>query len=358
MRFPYHTRHAEARRLLPYPEGRIAYAILIAALLVVPFVLPRFWIGEISYVFILAIAALGLMVLKGFTGQVSLGPAAFVAIGAYAHALMLDAGAPLLVSLALSMALCGVAGLLVGLPAIRVSGLSLAMITLAFAVIVEHVIGRWKALTGGFSGLPVEAPVLFGWRLSGPMPFYFLCLAILAVVLIALVNLTRGPKGRAFVAVRDSESAAWGLGIDVDRVKVEAFVLSSAILGLAGALMAHHVQHLTPEGFGLLLSLELVLMVVIGGLGSLRGAILGAILIGFLPRAISMAKPLLPGQVSGQFGLEIFVYGLVLALFVLFEPGGLEARWRKTKAFLTSFPVYRRDTFRRQKSYMRSERLK
>ncbi len=358
MRFPYHTSYADQRRLLPWPEGRIAYAVLIAALIALPFVLPRFWVGEFAYIFILCVASLGLMVLKGFTGQVSLGPAAFVAIGAYAHALLLDQGVPFAASIVLAASIAGFAGLLVGLPAIRVSGLSLAMITLAFAVIVEHVLGRWKDLTGGFSGLPVDIPVLFGFRVVTPTAFYFLCLAVLAIVLLLLIAMTRGPIGRAFVAVRDSESAAWALGIDVRAVKVQAFVISSAILGLSGALMAHHVQHLTPEGFSLLLSLELVLMVVIGGLGSLRGAILGAIMIGLLPRAISLAKPLLPAQVSAQFGLEIFAYGLVLALFVLFEPRGLEGRWQKTKAFLTSFPVYRRDTFRRTKTYMRSERLK
>jgi branched-chain amino acid transport system permease protein len=358
MRFRYHTRYSDARKLLPWTEGRVAYLLLVLALMAAPFVLQRFWVGELSYIFILAIASLGLMVLKGYTGQVSLGPAAFVAIGAYAHALMLDAGVPFAVSLCLTLLISGAAGLMIGLPAIRVSGLSLAMMTLAFAVIVEHVLGRWKTLTGGFSGLPVETPVLFGFRLGTPTAFYFLCLAILIITLLGLINLMRGPKGRAFVAVRDSEAAAWGLGIDVARTRVEAFVLSSAILGLSGALMAHHVQHLTPEGFGLLLSLELVLMVVIGGLGSLRGALLGAVLIGFLPRLISMAKPLLPAQVSAQFGLEIFAYGLVLAVFVLFEPRGLEGRWQKAKAFLSSFPVYRRDTFRRQKTYMRSERLK
>ena len=128
--------------------------------------------------------------------------------------------------------------------------------------------------------------------------------------------------------------------------------------GIAGALIAHHLQYLTPDGFTLLLSLELVLMVVIGGVGSLRGAILGAVLISMLPTAISRLKPLLPERMATQFGLEIFVFGLILALFVLFEPTGLNGRWLKLRALLQSFPLYRRDTFKRQKRYMKSERYR
>ncbi len=161
-----------------------------------------------------------------------------------------------------------------------------------------------------------------------------------------------------FVAVRDSEVAALGLGIPVSAVKAGAFALSAAVTGLAGALMAHKLGYLTPDGFTLLLSLELVLMVVIGGLGSLRGAILGGVLIAMLPVLISRIKAILPEALSRQFGLDLFVFGLLLALFVLFEPRGLEGRWQKLKALFETFPLYRRATFRRQKAYMRSERLR
>ncbi|MFM8547469.1 MAG: branched-chain amino acid ABC transporter permease, partial [Betaproteobacteria bacterium] len=148
------------------------------------------------------------------------------------------------------------------------------------------------------------------------------------------------------------------LGIHVAATKVLAFVVSAAISGLAGALMAHHVQFLSPEAFSMLLSLELVLMVVIGGLGSLRGAILGAVLIGMLPTFISRLKPLLPDHIAKQMGLEVFMFGFVLAVFVLFEPRGLNGRWLKLRAFFETFPLYRRDTFRRGKTYMKSERYR
>lgn len=358
MRFNYDTTYADSQRLLRYGTDWLAWTALLLALVAAPSLVPRFMIGELSYIFILCVASLGLMVLMGYTGQVSLGPAAFIAIGAYTHAIGLDAGLPLPLSMLLGALAAACAGLVVGVPAIRVSGLYLAMVTMAFAIIVEHVLGRWKSVTGGHTGLPVSDPVLLGYSLAGPKGFYYLCLATLGLTFLALVNVLRSSIGRAFAGVRDSEAAAYSLGISVPAYKIGAFVLSSGVLGLAGTLMAHHVQHLTPEGFGLILSLELVLMVVIGGLGSLRGAILGAILIGFLPRAISMIKPLLPGASGKQFGLEIFIYGLILAVFVLFEPLGLNGRWLKLKALFTHFPLYRRDTFKRTKTYMKSERYR
>jgi branched-chain amino acid transport system permease protein len=358
VRFDYHTEYGADRALLRYWGERWAYGVLLAALLAAPFVLSKFYVGELTYLFIVCIASLGLMVVTGYTGQISLGHAAFLAIGGYAHALLLAAGVPFLVSLVLAGLIAGAAGAVVGLPAIRTSGLYLAMVTLAFAVIVEHVIGRWKSLTGGFSGVAVAEPSLFVVDLGGLRGFYYFVLVTLILVLLGLVNLMRSRTGRAFVAVRDSEAAAYGLGVNVAGYKLLGFVISAAVCGLAGALLAHHLKFLTPEAFNLMLSLELVLMVVIGGLGSLRGAILGAILIGLVPPAISALKPLLPTSLATQSGVEIFIFGLVLVCFVLFEPAGLYGRWLKIKRYFEYFPLYRRNTFRRVKSYMRSERYR
>lgn len=358
MRFDYDTSYAEPLRLLRYPSQRIAYGVLLAALVIVPWLVPRFYVGELTYVFILCIAGVGLMVLTGFTGQVSLGHAAFVGVGAYAHALLLALGLPLPLSLACASLAAGAAGLLIGLPAIRVSGLYLAMVTLAFSFVVEHVFGNWKSLTGGYNGMAVADPKLLGIDFGQLRPLYYLSLAVLVLVIAGLANLMRTRTGRAFVGVRDSEAAAHGLGIYVAGYKVLAFVLSAAICGLAGGLMAHHLKFVTPEAFGLLLSMELVLMVVIGGLGSLHGAVFGAVLIGALPAFISHLKPLLGQRIASQSGLEIFVFGAVLVLFVLFEPRGLHGRWLKLEGLFQYFPLYRRDTFRRVKSYMRSERYR
>jgi len=352
----YDTDYREARRLLRGPAERAAYAALAAILLLLPFVLPTFYVGELSFIFIMCIASLGLMTLTGFTGQVSLGQAAFVGIGAYVHTQLLTLGLPLPAAMASAAACAALAGLAIGIPAIRVSGLHLAMVTLAFSVVTEHVLGRWKSVTGGHQGLAVPDPLLFGWSLAGPLPFYFLCLAVVAMVLLVLLNVMRSATGRAFIGIRDSEAAAQGLGIRVARTKVLAFGLSAGICGLAGALLAHHTQYITPESFGLALSLQLVLMVFIGGMGSLRGAILGAILIGLLPSIISSLKPLLPARLAAQSGVELFVYGGVLTFFVLLEPAGLNGRWLRLRAWLARFPLVRSTSQRRSKVYMRSER--
>ena len=358
MKFAYDVTYGDSRRLLRWRSERLAYGTLAVLLLAAPFVLPVFYVGELTFMCIFALASLGLMVLTGYTGQVSLGHAAFVAIGAYAEGALLARGLPFPLALAAAALLAGAAGVVIGMPAIRVSGLYLAMVTLAFSVLVEHAAGHWTSVTGGFTGLAVNDPKLFGLNFATPTAFYFLCLALTAATLLGLIHLMRAQAGRAFVGVRDSEAAAHGLGIHVARTKVFAFALSAAITGLAGALLAHQTKYLTPEGFGLILSMQLVLAVVIGGLGSLRGAILGAILVALLPSFISHLKPFLPDRIAKQFGLETFMFGAVLVGFVLFEPLGLNGRWLKLRAFFETFPLYRRDTFRRTKSYLRSERYR
>jgi branched-chain amino acid transport system permease protein len=358
MKFNYNTRHRESFALLRHADEKLAYGLLMLGLLVLPFFASKFLLSELSYVFILCIASLGLMVLTGYTGQVSLGHAAFLAVGAYAHAWMLSKGVPLLVSLPVSGLLCASLGFILGIPAIRVSGLYLAMVTLAFSVIATHVIGHWTSVTGGFTGLAVNNPTIAGWSLAGSKAFYFLCLVLLILVLLGLLNLLRSSTGRAFLGVRDSEAASYSLGIPVSKVKVSAFALSAGVTGIAGTLLAHHTKYLTPDAFTLILSMELVLMVVIGGLGSLRGAIFGAVLISLLPTLISRVKPMMPDRLANQFGLETFIFGLILAIFVLFEPAGINGRWLKLRAFVESFPLYRKDTFKRTKRYMKSERYK
>ncbi|MBI5278343.1 MAG: branched-chain amino acid ABC transporter permease [Burkholderiales bacterium] len=352
----YHTTYAQARALLPTQSSRAGAAATLAALAIAPFLLPAFYTGEVTFIFILCIASLGLMVLTGYTGLVSLGQGAFLAIGAYVHTVVLTAGWPLAAGLLAAAAAAGAGGLVIGLPAIRVSRLHLAIVTLAFSIVAEHVLGRWKSVTGGHSGLAVPEPTLFGFSLAAPVPFYFLCLTVLVGVLALLANLLRSGTGRAFVGVRDSEAAAQALGIHVARTKVLAFVVSAATCGAAGALLAHQTQFITPESFGLALSLQLVLMVFIGGLGSLRGALLGAVLIGLLPTAISILKGWLPARMGNQFGLELMVYGGVLVLFVLQEPAGIDGRWRRLKRAALEFPLLARQGFTRQKAYMRSER--
>lgn len=354
----YITSYDEGRRLFIGLHSYLLYSALLLVAIGLPFLASKYVVGEATYVFILSIASLGLMVLNGYTGQISLGHAAFLGIGAYTEAWCYSRGIPLLPAMALSASLAGLAGLILGSSSIRVSGLYLAMVTLAFSTLVVRIAGAWTPVTGGYAGTQVADPVFAGVNVGGTVEFYFFCLIMLVLVLIGLVNLTRAHLGRAFIAVRESEAGAYSLGINVPATKIIAFVLSAALTGFAGALLAHQTKYLTPEMFDLMASLQLVLMVVIGGLGSLRGALLGAVLIGLLPTAISAMKTQLPTKIAAQFGLDIFIYGLVLVVFVLFEPKGLSGRWDNLMIFFKTFPYCRKNVFRRGKSYMRSERNK
>jgi len=358
MSLSYFTSYQDSRRLLGRGADRAGYVLLLAFLLLLPFGASEFVIGETTYVLIMCIASLGLMILNGYTGQISLGHAAFLGIGAYAHTWLIGHGVPLILSMAGATLLAGAVGLMLGFSAIRVSGLYLAMVTLAFSSLLMRIAGAWTLVTGGHTGTTVPEPQIAGQAIGGLLPFYFFCLVVLLAVLLATVNLLRGQQGRSFIAVRESEAGAFSLGINVTATKILAFALSAAVTGLAGTLLAHQTKYLTPEMFDMMVSFQLVLMVVIGGLGSIRGAILGAVLIGMLPSAISAMKSFLPDRLARQSGLDILVFGLVLAIFVLFEPKGLAGRWDNLRSAIESFPYTRKSAFKRAKTYMQSERYR
>jgi branched-chain amino acid transport system permease protein len=265
---------------------------------------------------------------------------------------------PFLISLPAAGLVALGAGVLVAIPANRMTGIYLAIATLAFAQIVEQVVVRWESVTHGFQGLPVPAPDLLGYPLTRVWEFYYLCLGILALIALAAINLTRSPTGRAMVAIRDSEISAQSLGVNLVLYKTIAFALSAAITGLAGALLAHKFKFISPDAFNIILSIQLLLMVVVGGLGSIHGAICGAVFVGGLPQAIALMRDYLPGAIAKTPGLEPGLFGLVMVLFVLFEPLGLYGRWLKVKAYFDHFPLYRRATFKRQRAYLKTERVR
>jgi len=321
------------------------------------------------------------MVLAGYTGLVSLGHAAFLGIGAYAHVYFAqNLGLPWVVAVALAAVLTAAAGVLVGLPALRMTGVYLTIATLAFALIIQEVFVQWEPVTGGLRGKPVDKPVIFGLPFSSDVTFYFLCVVVLMGGLWLTGNVLRSPTGRAWVAIRDSEIAAQSMGVNLAVYKTMAFAYSAGLMGIAGALFAHKVGFLAPDIFSVLLSIQLLLMVVVGGLGSLHGALFGAVFVALLPVAISQARDSLPawvGSATGIFGksastaaylgvdrfvkqpgLEPGIFGLILVLFILFEPLGIYGRWLKLRIFFSTFPLYKRATFKRQKTYMRSERLR
>ena len=354
----FKTRYEQDLGLFRRPGSLAWYGVLMAVLLVLPLVADEFYVGELGGLFIFAVAGVGLMLLTGYTGLVSLGHAAFLGIGGYTEALLLGQGLPFWLSLPAAALLTGAAGVAVGVPTLRMSGLYLAIATLAFGSIVGNVLQKWDSLTGGFDGLAVPTPTLFGVALDEPSGLYYLSLAVLVFVLWLALNVLRSPLGRAFVAIRDSEVSAQSMGINLALYKTIAFGLSAAVTGLAGGLFAHYVRHLAPDSFDIVLSIQLVTIVFTGGLGSLHGAIFGAMFMRLLPQAIAIMRDDLPGSIGHMPGLEPSVFGLILVLSIMFEPHGINGRWQKAKAWFAGFPLHKSSGFRRQKSYARSERLR
>jgi len=380
MRFPFKTAYEQDIRLFSDGTTAVWYALLAVIVLALPSLLSRYYIGEITWVFIYGICGVSLMVLVGYTGLISLGHAAFLGIGAYAHAYLLQQGLPWVASVAIAVLITTACGVIVGLPALRMTGIYLAIATLAFAVIIQEVFTRWESVTGGFAGLAVDKPIIFGVRINDDASFYYLCAALLALTILFTRNLLRSPTGRAWVAIRDSEIAAQSMGVHLPLYKSVAFAYSAALMGLAGALFAHKIAYLAPDIFSILFSIQMLLLVIVGGLGSLQGAVFGAIFVALLPPIIAILRDSIPaymvsiagatgigligtmGRGVGEFlkkpGVEAGIFGLILVLVLLVEPSGMYGRWTKIKHFFSSFPMYKRDSFRRQKTYMRSERLR
>ena len=358
MRYIFKTDYDQDIRLAKHGGHSFWYGALLLALLAAPWVLAEYWVAQLTFVLIYAVVGLGLMLLAGYTGLFSLGHAAFLGVGAYTEAVLANAGWPFPITLACATGLSAAAGVVVGLPALRVKGIYLGMATLAFGFIVEEALARWEHVTGGNAGLSVKPASLAGWKLDTATEFYFLCLVVVVLATLAVANLLRSSTGRAFVAIRDSEISAQSMGIHLARYKTLSFALSAGLAGLGGALYAHKIQFMSPDQFGIVQSIDLLLMVVIGGLGSMHGAFLGAIFLIVMPQLIALAKDVLPAAIGQATGLQGTVYGLVLIAFVLFEPMGLYGRWLKVRAWFQLFPFYRKGLFKRQKSFQKSDRLK
>jgi branched-chain amino acid transport system permease protein len=377
----FQTDYGQDIRLFRHSGYWWSYGVLLLLVLAAPFVLGSYLQSQIVFVFIYAIVGVGLLILAGFAGQVSLGHAAFLAIGAYTAGYMQRHGVPFLVYLPLSVVLTGAVGALVGFPALRLSGIYLVIATIAFGFIIEEVAARWESVTNGNDGMRVKQIELFGLTLSRDgYSFYYLCLGFLILVLVLALNLLRSPTGRAFIAIRDSETAAQSIGVNLSVYKVMAFSISAAMTGLAGCLYAHKMSFISPEMFTLLLSLEFVIVILIGGVGSLHGAVLGSIFVVMVDPFLSYLKDDLPraigelahsfgvanpgalqdtlSAIGGAAGLKGAIYGLIIIVFIIFEPYGLYGRWLKIRLYFELFPLYKKATFRRQKTYVKSERYR
>jgi branched-chain amino acid transport system permease protein len=358
MRYIFKTAYVQDVRLFQHQGQVVCYGVLGAALLAAPWWLPEYFVSQFSFIFIYSIVGLGLMLLSGYTGQLSIGHAAFLGIGAYAEAILQARGWPFLVSVMAAMLLSAIAGVAVGLPALRVKGIYLAIATLAFGFIVEEIITRWESVTAGNSGKLVAVIAFGGFKIDSEIKFYYVALAIAALLTLGMLNLLRSPTGRAFVAIRDSEISAQSMGISLAYYKTLSFALSAACAGIAGALYAHRLRFITPDQFTFLQSIELLMMIVIGGAGSMHGAFFGAAFFIALPQLIVVLKDLLPTSIGQASGLQPTLFGLIMIGFVLFEPHGIYGRWLKIRTYFQLFPFYRRAMFKRQKMYLKSERMR
>ncbi|MEX3008898.1 branched-chain amino acid ABC transporter permease [Hoeflea sp. TYP-13] len=364
MRIVFKTSYDADIRLFKHNAQAFWYMLLFTVAILLPFLVSEFLVGEATLVLIWAICGMGLMVLVGQTGQASLGHAAFMAVGAYSNVLYQEHfSMPFLLSFPLSGLTAGVAGALIALPTTRLHGIYLAIATLAISVLTEDLIVILEPITGGVAGLFAPDIQIFGFtfnRYGNPVELYWLVLAITFIVVYAYRNLLRSPIGRAFAAVRDSEVSAKAMGVNVARTKMVAFAISCTITGLGGALMGHFATVFTHETFNLIISITLLLIIVVGGLGTIHGAFFGAIVFVLLPLLISVTRDAI-GTLSGVGsitipGLENGIFGAILIGFILFEPMGIYGRWLKIRTYFELFPFYRKDMFRRQKSYLKTER--
>jgi len=335
----FDTSYARDMATIRQPWQWAALALFMAALFGMPLYASQSLIALVNRIGIMIIAVQGLNLLVGYTGQISLGQAAFMTCGGYLSALLVgQLGLPFLVALPLAGLGAGLIGLLFGLPSLRVKGFYLVMATLAAQFIIPWFTrNAFKGLLNGAQGLNVEVPVIFGLEINTPQRYLVLTLAVLTVTTIVAHNVSRSRLGRAFIAIRDNDLAAELLGINLFKVKLQAFFLAAIFAGLAGALAAHQLRHINSESFNLTDSIILMGMLVIGGLGSNLGPIFGAIIVEVLIEIATLLGPLFSGILpSTAYGavqaLRPLFFGGALMLFLIFEPRGLAYRWQLVKA--------------------------
>lgn len=349
--------HLDSTALFRTGWRRAGLVIGLLVYFVTPIFLSDFQLNVLDYAGIAAIGAIGLNVLTGYTGQISLGHAFFLGAGAYSAAYV---GGEMDLPLPLWLAAAALAGALVGGVigpfALRLRGSYLAIITLGLVFLGQHVFENWDSVTGGLTGRSVEAPVALGpvdfAELEiGGHPFsrnggyFYLIWGLVAIVALLIKNLMRSRLGRAFQAVRDRDAAAAVIGVRLARTKVMSFVISSSLAGVAGALYGSYQRYVSPDEFGLSMSIEYVAMIVIGGVATIYGPVLGALFITIVPHLIEQWSDRIPGIATeaGESGITVFalnqaLFGLMIIGFLLFEPRGLAAIWMRIKTYFQAWP--------------------
>ncbi len=342
----FRTSYAADTTMFPSRNALIGCLVGILLLMLAPLAVDQYIVTLMIFIGIYGIAALGLNVLVGFSGQISLGHSAFFGLGAFASAwLNNDGGIPVLLAMPLAGLLTTAVGMFFGLPAARIKGLYLAIATLAAQFILEDFFNRASWFTGGSSGTPAALASIGNFSLDTDTSYFYLVLIWLVISYVAVANLIRTRDGRAFVAVRDQYLAAEIMGINLTRYRVLAFGVSSFFAGLAGALYAHWLGFVSAEGFTILLSVQFLGMIIIGGLGSVMGTLMGVTFLVLLPEVMEAGVGFLETTAIGESGIseglpyiKEMAVGAAIILFLIFEPEGLAHRWKMIKAYWKLYP--------------------
>ncbi|MDA1101348.1 MAG: branched-chain amino acid ABC transporter permease [Proteobacteria bacterium] len=344
----FKTSYKADMALYPLPIGKVAATGFVLLFLVVaPTVLDEYYLSIINIAAIAVVGALGLNILLGYTGQISIGHAAFMSVGAYTAAnFAVHFDMPFWVTLPAGGLMAAAIGTLVGLPSLRVKGLYLAIATLAAQFIIEWVLNHTPLISGGVqASIEMPRPVFFGNVLNTQSELYFFILPVTIVAIIATMNLVRSRIGRAFVAIRDQDIAAEIIGINVYRYKLLAFAISSFYAGVTGVLYTYYFGIANYEAFQLPISIDYLAMCIIGGLGSVLGSIFGAVFITLLPIVIRVFMETVGvlfvdgvylAQVIAQ--MRLILFGGLIIFFLVVEPEGLNKLWRNIRNYFRVWP--------------------
>ncbi len=337
-----HQSHAADEALFDTRTQWAWMGILAAVLCVFPFVANSYWLYLACLVAIHVASATGLNILTGYTGLVSLGQAAFMGLGAYTVAVLeLRAGTPALLNLAAGGVVAMAGGIVVGIPSLRVKGLYLAISTIAASFIAHFLFANWTSVTGGTAGLSVPPASLFGVALDTSFRIYWLIVPLTVLMVAGAANLFRTRIGRAFIAIRDRDISAEVLGIPLLRYKLLSFALSSFYAGVAGGLWAYFFRVVTPESFPLIMSIFFLAAIIVGGMGTILGGILGAVFMTMVPELLKLIVGWLPLGENAAVVLSpvrTIVFGALIVGFLIFEPHGLAEVWRRMRRFFHLYP--------------------
>jgi len=339
----FHTTYQADMGLRRTHFQKARFILFVLFIVAFPFFANRYYLTLANQVGIAIIGAIGLNILVGFTGQISLGQGGFLAVGAYtAGILTAQFNIPWYLSTIIACFVTAFVGGIFGIPSLRLKGLYLAIATLAAQVIILWVVTHWDAVTGGVDALVVPNPTLFGQQMNTDFNFYWVVWVLAGLTALATINLFRTHYGRAFIAIRDQDIAAEVMGVDLFRYKLLSFAISSFIVGLAGALIAHYRSIVTWERFTIDVSVTYLAMIIIGGLGSVSGSVFGATFMTLLPAILTNAGRALRSFVPIIDTLIPYIqqaaFGLIIILFLVFEPEGLRKIWKDIKDYFRLWP--------------------